>query len=145
MSRLHPRQRLLGEAVAVGLAAVAALGLALWWLATPPAIDAVGGPAVATRKPVAAGPPPPPAGQLWRPATDAPVAVAPPAPAPTFHLITLSQRQGAWTALVDPGNGAPTERVHAGDTISGWQVSRIDGDGLELTAGTQHHRLQLGP
>ncbi len=145
----HPlRQRLIREAVTLGVIAALGIGLSLWWLAspprltTPPAQAELGNPTVSA---AATTSPSLPSGQLWRPLTDAPVAVAPPPSLPAFKLITLSQRQGIWMALVDPGNGAATERVRTGDTIAGWQVSLVDADGVHLAAGAQQHHLRFAP
>lgn len=147
MPHPHPRQRLLRELALLGGGALLALGGAAWWAIAPPAAtpppDTVAG---APETPAStATVPAPPAIALWRPLTDAPVAAAAPPPPPSLRLVALSRRDGRWTALLDPGNGAPPQRVVAGDNVAGWQVVTVQDDGVELASGAQRHRLGLGP
>lgn len=144
MPRLHPRQLLAREAVILGLAGTCALAMAIgWYWVPPPALDA---PIPAAERIAAANTAVSlPTGSLWHPATDTPNVTIQPAPAPTFRLITLSQRQGTWTALIDPGSGATAERVRIGDAISGWKVVDVSAIGVELTNDTQRLSLRFGP
>ena len=146
MPRLHPRQRLLRDAIGLALASVVALALTIWWMAAPvpgpdPSAEIQAVPVTLSDR----APATPPRGLLWRPVTDAPVVQAAPLLPPSMRLITISQRNGRWTALVDPGGGAAAERVSTGDQITGWTVGKIDADSVEVTSGTQRHSLRFGP
>lgn len=95
----------------------------------------------------AMGTPPftPPSAPLWRPLSDAPVVVSAPPPMPAFRLLSLSQRQGRWIALIDSGGSTGAERVSPGDSVAGWRVEGIDKDGVDLSAGSQRHRIGFSP
>jgi len=146
MPRPDPRQRLLREAGLVAAAAVVALVAALWWATAPMAVaSSTTSLSVETPRPVApAAQRSAPGAPLWQAlGNEAAPAAAPPPPPPNLRLITLSQRDGRWTALVDPGTGS--QRVAGGETIAGWRVESVTQDGVTLSEGARRHQLRIGP
>ena len=148
MPRLDPRQRLLREALLYGAAGSLALIAALWWvLRAPAALPGLSGLAGQANDAMAPSPAALPSASLWRPlngtAETAPSASAP-AP-PTMRLISLSRREGRWTALIDPGDGAAAQRVTGGERVAGWLVDAVGQDGVELSAEGRRHQLRFGP
>lgn len=148
MPRPAPRQQLIRNATVIGVLGLGSMAAAITWIAMPPTIvdlsvDHGSATTIQTRdEPPAI----PPGVALWRPFTDAPpLALVPPPPPPTFRLVSLSQRHGAWTALIDSGGSTGMERAQAGNIINGWLVESIDARGVDLSAGSQRHRLQFAP
>ncbi len=62
-----------------------------------------------------------------------------------MRLISLSRRDGRWTALVDPGDGSSSQRVTGGELLAGWKVDVVDQDSVELSSDGRHHQLRFGP
>lgn len=146
MPRLDPRQRLIREALLTACAGILVLACAGWWVVHQPTTpQALAG--QSATPPVALPSAPPPSASLWQPLSDAPEAVvtaAPPSP-PAMHLISLSQRDGRWTALIDPGDATGSQRVTGGEEVAGWRVESVTQDHVELSQGPRRHRLKFGP
>lgn len=146
MPRLDPRQLLLREALLGGAAFGVALFAAIWWVLRTPSApsDLADRDAATTAPPVAS---PLPSACLWRPLSDAPEAApaAVPAALPTMRLISLSRRDGRWTALIDPGDGSGSQRITGGERVAGWQVDAVGQDSVELSTEGRRHQLRFGP
>lgn len=127
-----------------GSARICAIGLPLaaaaaWWaaapIARPPPLQAK---AAAPDSDAALMPAPAP----WWPPQAVPAAQEEATP-PSLHLLTVSRRDGRWTALIEGGHGERPRRVAVGDAIDVYRVEAIDASGVTLVAGRARHVLGL--
>lgn len=128
-----------------GCLAAVVLGWGLWWCLTSREVDTVRRADTAASPLAETGSEPMQGIVLWRALTDAPVSTALPPTMSTCRILTLSFRDGAWTALLDPGNGESALRVRAGESIAGWRVERVEEGGVVLVHGGQRQDLRLTP
>lgn len=63
--------------------------------------------------------------------------------AASLRLTGLVAQSGKTIALVRADEQKQETRIGLGASLNGWQVTEIDGHGIELLAGRQHLRIRL--
>jgi hypothetical protein len=139
----HRRFRLLAAAQIGACVALTLLAAAWAWRVRAPVLPAPV-PDTATTQPATAPVPDAAAWRvaLWRPASDAP----PPAP-PRIGLSVFSiLHQGdGYIAAIAATDAPGLVYVRAGDDCHGWQVVRVEADGVILRADGREQRLGMTP
>lgn len=148
MTPIHsPQGRLVLGLIATAMTAVILFAGVLWWAVSPvvtplpPRIQQTGAPVSATETKLAAERW---TVELWRPLSDAPVAVAAPPPPPTVKLFSILNRGGVRVAALDLGGGEGLVYAKPGDVIGAITVVAIDAKGVDLQIAGRQQRLDLG-
>ena len=62
---------------------------------------------------------------------------------PKFALSAIVRERNRWIAFVGTVGKAPAVEVEVGSVVAGWEVARIDADGVVLQKGKQRIELTL--
>ena len=62
---------------------------------------------------------------------------------PKFALSAIVRERNRWIAFVETVGKPPAVEVEVGSVVAGWEVARIDADGLVLQKGKQKIELTL--
>ncbi len=62
---------------------------------------------------------------------------------PVFTLSAIVRERNRWIAIVETVGKPPAVEVEVGSVVAGWEVARIDADGIVLQKGKQKIELML--